>query len=210
MKNGPNGPECGMATPRTPWHCLRGPVRKCAIARPFNLELTKQGETHMRISNWVSVAIIGSMLGGCATSYQSNSFAGGFKETQLAPDVFRVSFSGNAFTSPDRVQDFALLRAAELALANGAQYFAVISSADQSRTGTYVSPGSSYTTGNVTTHGNTAQYSGTTTYTAPQVHTYYKPGVGMMIRIFSAKPDGGFAFDANFIAKSIRTKYGIK
>jgi hypothetical protein len=164
----------------------------------------------MRLSVWIVVAVIGAVASGCATTYQSSSFTGGFKETQLAPDVFRVSFSGNAFTSPERVQDFALLRAAELTLANNARYFAVMSSADQSRTSTYVSPGSSYTTGNVTTYGNTAQYSGTTTYAAPQVNTYYKPGVGMMIRTFQTEQNGGFAFDASFIANSIRAKYGIK
>jgi hypothetical protein len=151
-----------------------------------------------------------SALTSCATSYQSTGLTGGFRDTQLAPDLFRVSFSGNAFTSGDRLQDFALLRAAELALSNGAQYFAVLSSSDQSRTDTYVTPGSSYTTGTVSAYGNTGTYSGTTTYTAPQVRTYYKPGVGMLVRTFKSKPEGGFAFDADFISKSMREKYGLK
>ena len=150
------------------------------------------------------------MLSACATSYQSSGLTGGFRDIQLAPDVFRVSFRGNSFTSQDRVQDFALLRAAELTLANGCRYFGVISSADQSRTDTYVSPGSAYTSGTVSMYGNTGYYSGTTNYTAPQVHTYYKPGVGMMIRTFKTQPEGGFAFDAEFIANSIRAKYGLK
>lgn len=164
----------------------------------------------MNIRTYIAAAVAGPLLAACATAYQSTGFTGGFRDTQLAPDVFRVSFSGNAFTSRDRVQDFALLRAAELTLANNARYFAVMSSADQSRTDTYVSPGSSYTTGTVSGYGNTAYYSGTTTYTAPQVQTYYKPGVGMMIRTFQTKPEGDFAFDANFIVNSIRTKYRIK
>ena len=164
----------------------------------------------MRILNVVAVAVMGTIVAACATAYQSAGFTGGFKDTQLAPDMFRVSFSGNAMTSSDRVQDFALLRAAELTLANNSRYFAVMSSTDQSRTDSYVTPGSAYTSGTVSTYGNTGTYSGTTTYTAPQVHTYYKPGVGMMIRTFQTKPEGGFAFDANFIANSIRTKYGIK
>ena len=164
----------------------------------------------MRIPTFIAVALVGLLLTACATGYQSTGFTGGFKDTQLAPDVFRVSFSGNAFTSSDRVQDFALLRAAELTLANDARYFAVISSADQSRTDTHVTPGSSQTTGTVSAPGNIGYYSGTTTYSPPQVHTYYKPGVGMLIRTFQTKPEGDFVFDANFIANSIRTKYGIK
>lgn len=164
----------------------------------------------MRISTFIAATFVGSLLTACATEYQSSGFTGGFNDTQLAPDVFRVSFSGNGFTSSDRVQDFALLRAAELTLANDARYFAMISSADQSRTDTYVTPGSSQTTGTVSAYGNTGYYSGTTTYSPPQVHTYYKPGVGMLIRIFQTKPESDFVFDASFIANSIRTKYGIK
>lgn len=164
----------------------------------------------MRIPRFAAVAVIASFVGACATGYQSTGFTGGFMDTQLAPDLYRVSFSGNAFTSSDRAQDFALLRAAELTLANNAQYFAVMSSTDQSRTDSYVTPGSAYTTGTLSTYGSTGTYSGSTTYTAPQVHTYFKPGVGMMIRTFQTRPEGGFAFDANFIVNSIRSKYGIK
>ena len=156
------------------------------------------------------VILLTALLSACATGYQSKGFTGGFSETQLAPDVFRVSFSGNALTSQNRVQDFALLRAAELTLANNARYFAIISSSDQSRTYTHVTPGSSYTTGTVSGYGNSANYSGTTTYTPPRVDTYYKPGVGMMFRTFETKPDGDFTFDADFIANSIRRNYGIE
>lgn len=164
----------------------------------------------MRMLSFIAVALLVPLMAACATGYQSSGFTGGFEDTQLAQDIFRVSFSGNAFTSSDRVQDFALLRAAELTLANNAQYFAVITSADQSRAETHVTPGSSHTSGTVSAYGNTGYYSGTTTYSAPQVETYYKPGVGMMIRTFQTKPEGGVVFDANFIVTSIRTKYGIK
>lgn len=164
----------------------------------------------MNASNIIAVSLVGMLMTACATSYQSASFTGGFNDTQLAPDVFRVSFSGNAYTSSDRVQDFALLRAAELTLANNFKYFAVMDSSNQSRTGTFASPGSAQTTGTVSAYGNTATYSGTTTYMPPQVTTYYKPGVGLMLRAFPTKPEGIFAFDAEFIVQSIRTKYGIK
>lgn len=56
------------------------------------------------------------LLEGCATSHQEKGFTGGYSETQLAPDVFRVNFAGNGYTSSERAQDFALLRAAELSL----------------------------------------------------------------------------------------------
>ncbi len=159
-----------------------------------------------------AIAVVaGTLLGtACATSYQRTGLTGGFKDTQLAPDVFRVSFSGNAYTSVDRVQDFVLLRAAELTLANNFKFFAVINSSDQSRTETSVTSGSAHTTGEVFAPGGVGTYSGTTTYSPPQVTTRYKPGVGMTIRAFQNKPDDIFAFDAAFIARAIRSKYGIE
>ncbi len=165
----------------------------------------------MRMVRFIAVTLLVTLMTACAaTEYQSFGSTGGYRDTQLAPDVFRVSFLGNGFTSDERVQDFVMLRAAELTLANNANYFVVISSADQSRIDTHVAPGSSRTSGTVSTYGNTGYYSGTTTYSAPQVQTYYKPGAGMMIRTFRTKPEGGVVFDASFIVNSIRTKYGIK
>jgi len=145
------------------------------------------------------ILVIAILAAGCATEYQKSGATGGFKETQLAPDMFRVSFTGNSFTPTDRVQDYALLRAAEITLENKAKYFAVVSSADQTRRNTYVTPGTAYT-----------DKKGTTTYTSGDVQTYYHPGVGMMIRTFPAKPKGEMAFDAEFLVKSLRAKYEIK
>jgi hypothetical protein len=154
-----------------------------------------------RLAAWFLIAL---SIAGCATPYQSDGFSGGFRETQLAPDVYRVSFHGNAYTSNDRVQDFALLRAADLTLHSGGRYFAVVASADQSSMHTHVTPGSATTT--VSPYGNTA----TTRYSPSQVHNYYKPGVGMMVQIFKFKPDNIMTFDAEFLAASIRSKYGIR
>ena len=54
------------------------------------------------------------MLGltGCATEYHRSGLTGGFSETRLAPDLYRVYFAGNGFSTDERTQDFALLRAA--------------------------------------------------------------------------------------------------
>lgn len=76
-------------------------------------------------------------FGGCAlasaTGYQPAGSDGGFTELQLAPDMFRVAFQGNTYTSQERVADMALLRAADLALAHGASYFAVLNQLRESR-----------------------------------------------------------------------------
>lgn len=76
-------------------------------------------------------------FGGCAlasaTGYQAAGPDGGFSELQLAPDMFRVAFQGNTYTSQERVADMALLRAAELALTHGASYFVVLNQLRESR-----------------------------------------------------------------------------
>ena len=41
-------------------------------------------------------------------------------------NVYRVSFQGNGYTGEERVADFALLRASELALAHGSKHFLVV------------------------------------------------------------------------------------
>ncbi|MDC8012678.1 CC0125/CC1285 family lipoprotein [Tahibacter soli] len=150
-----------------------------------------------------------TLLSACATTYQRTGFSGGFSETQLAPDVFRVSFSGNGFTTPERVQDFAMLRAAELCSGVGHPYFAVVDSVDQSVTQNVTMPGMAQTTGQVNVVGNTAVYSGTTTYSPVQTYSFYKPGVGMMVRCLREQIEGSMTFDAQFLSTTIRAKYGL-
>lgn len=83
------------------------------------------------------VLVAAVLVGGCAltsaTAYQPAGSDGGYTELQLAPDMFRVAFQGNPYTSQERVADMALLRAADLALARGATYFVVINQLRESR-----------------------------------------------------------------------------
>src|SRR5579862_5939734 len=74
----------------------------------------------------VILSLVALFLLGCATSYTPSTGGNGFSETQVAPDTFRVIFRGNEFTSGERTQDFALLRASELTLQHGFSQFAVM------------------------------------------------------------------------------------
>ncbi len=47
-------------------------------------------------------------LAACATAYQPQSFSGGFTETQLDKNVFRVSFQGNGYTRAERAEEMAI------------------------------------------------------------------------------------------------------
>lgn len=147
---------------------------------------------------------------GCATPYQSNGFAGGYSETQLAPDVFRIHFRGNGYTSGERAQDFAMLRAADLCVQNGFDCFALLDERDSTSTSAISTPGYSYTTGSVYSYGNSATYSGHTVYSPGQTILVNRPRADLLIRCFHAKPEGVYAFDASFLQKSLKQKYHIQ
>jgi hypothetical protein len=65
-------------------------------------------------------------LAACAPPYQPVGLMGGFNELPLGEDTFLVAFHWTRFTSQDRIMDFLLLRAAEVALDRGAPYFIVL------------------------------------------------------------------------------------
>jgi len=157
------------------------------------------------------MTLLGSaLLFGCATPYSSTGFAGGYSETQLAPDAFRITFSGNGFTSPERTQDFALLRAADLTLSHGFHYFAIVAGGSGGSTSSITLPGSSYTTASATGYGNSVYGTATTTYIPPTNIPIFKPSSGLLIRCFTERPPGGYVFDARFLSNSLKGKYHMK
>ncbi len=164
----------------------------------------------MKVIIQICVVTATIFISGCATSYQSTGLTGGFSETQLAPDVFRVNFRGNGYTSGERAQDFALLRAADLCSQHNFAYFAVLNENSSTSTSAVTTPGYAYTTGSVYAYGNSATYSGQTYYSPGQTHLIHRPRAGLMIRGFQTKPDGIYTFDVDFLQKSLKQKYHIQ
>ncbi len=121
------------------------------------------------------------LLAGCVTEYVPSSGGDGYSETQLSPTSFQVTFRGNTKTTPERAYDFALLRAAELALANKCPHFVVISA----------------TAGDNGTAGMMINSS----FIAKK-----KPELSLSIRIHATKPSGD-SLEAAYVRKSIRAKY---
>ncbi len=151
------------------------------------------------------------LIGGCASSYQAQSFSGGFSETQLDKNVFKVTFKGNGYTQSERAEDFALLRSAELTLKHGFSHFAIVDGRQSADYGVMTTPTQSYTTGSVTAYGNTAYGSARTTTTGGQSFIIKKPSSTNTIVCFNGKPENGmFVYDAQFIYDSLSAKYGIK
>lgn len=67
------------------------------------------------------------LLFACATPYQKKGFRGGWTDSQISENTFKISFKGNASTKQERVEELALLRAADLTLNNGYKYFILMS-----------------------------------------------------------------------------------
>lgn len=100
----------------------------------------------LRTAATIAALAVAAGLSACATAtpYQPNipgqQVSGGFSETQLEPDRFRVNFAGNSLTSRETVEGYLLFRAAELTVAEGYDYFVIVDRDTDRKTRTYVDP----------------------------------------------------------------------
>lgn len=148
---------------------------------------------------YISAALLLGLM-GCATAYQPSGYRGGFSDSQLATDIFRITFQGNAVTTPDRAEEMALLRSAEVAINNGFNYFVIVKEKSRSDVTSISSPTFAYTD----KKGNTSFYGG-------DEETISRPSTTNTIRCFINKPDSnGIIYDAKFLYASLAKKYGVK
>lgn len=88
---------------------------------------------NMTLKSTLVVALSALSLAACATStpYQpaGSGSSGGYSEQRLESDRYRVTFAGNSVTSREQVEMSLLLRAAELTLQGGYDWFATVNRA---------------------------------------------------------------------------------
>src|SRR4051812_5773181 len=53
--------------------------------------------------------LLAALANGCTTAYQKSGPDGGFSETRLDSNVFKVTFDGNGQTTPEEAAELALL-----------------------------------------------------------------------------------------------------
>lgn len=75
-------------------------------------------------------AALASMIGLAAcelgpTPYQPSDRSGGYSETKIETNRYRISFKGNSATNKETVETYMLYRAAELTLQNGYDNFTI-------------------------------------------------------------------------------------
>lgn len=169
-----------------------------------------------KIRAFFYITAIALGLNGCATPYGSSAgnALGGFSEAQLGENMFQVSFKGNAYSKPDTVANYTLLRSAELTLQNGFSHFIVVDKADLSTSGSYTTPVSSSTTSTATARISGNNISGigssSTQYYGGQTFSYRKPGASNTIVCFKGEPQvNGVVYDAAFLVKSLKSRYQI-
>lgn len=162
-----------------------------------------------------------AVLSGCATAYQPKGPTGGYWSSQFDENVFQVTFKGNGYTDREKANDFALLRSAELALENGYQHFVIVDGQQYTKDSSFTTPITattnltSNTYGSASSYGNTTNYYGntygsaTTMVSGGQTFHISKPTASNTIVCFKEKPEG-FSFNAEFVAKSLRGKYGLE
>jgi hypothetical protein len=150
-----------------------------------------------------------ALLAGCATSYQPYSYlgGGGYRDVQLAENVFKVTVEANGYTSSERATNLALLRSAELTKQHGFKYFVIGESVNEIRAGTYTTP----TTTNlqISRYGNTA-YGNAQTY-GGQTYMFSFPTPSMTITCFTGKPIiQATVYDADIVIKSLKSQLGVE
>lgn len=178
---------------------------------------------------------LATVLSGCATAtaYKPAGSDGGYSETMYAPEIFRVHFNGNENTPVERSRDFALLRAADLTIQHGYRYFTV---SDVTPPPSNFSPPPAAPSQNVQVnnynYGDTYAYhtaasdnaaaaqgsreglSNLANFIAAQKaanqQSRQSAQTELLVHCFVEQPLGVRVLDANFIAHSLREKYGIK
>lgn len=98
--------------------------------------------------------VIPLLLAGCVTTYGPYGLTGGYSESMRGDNVYVILFEGNGFTRPVQVEEMAMLRAAELTLAKGANYFTILNESAGSTNIAITTPGTTRTTGQVNAYGN--------------------------------------------------------
>lgn len=167
----------------------------------------------------IPLGFVLAFLSGCTTPYQAMGAAGGFSEAQLGENVWRVTFRGNAYTDRELTRELALLRSAELALANGFNFFILTDSSIDNRTASFTTPLTAQTRGTATTtgYGNgyggfdaSTRYKSTTTFSGGETIVVVSPAVTTTATMFKDMPQiNGTVYDARLICNSVGKRYEV-
>jgi hypothetical protein len=175
------------------------------------------------VSRWVLGAFLFTsvLFCSCATPYKPLDHHYGYSERQVSNNVYEVSFVANGNSSYERASNFAMLRAAEIALSRKANSFAILDVVNLSSARTYRTQSHPYRT--FFLYMSPADQTilppaGPVSWTSPsyqvmdfpETRIYYRPGVKLKIRLLPNRPGSYATYDPAKEVQRIRTKYGLK
>ncbi len=131
----------------------------------------------------------------CSTPYQKMSFMGGIEEVQLNANSWRITATGNGYTSNFQVANMTLLRSADIAFQNGFKYFVVLNEKGWNENR------GSFTTGTV----NPYSFNAVST-------SIIRPQSEVIVMMFKENPGdaNGIVYETNFICKTLGEKLDAK
>ena len=129
------------------------------------------------------------VLAGCSTgmSYHSwdSTWQLGYTDAQLSEKVFRVSYAGYNIPQ-NECDEFALMRAAELAKTRGYKYFRVLDEKQSNQSQSFYIPGTTQTTGTVSTNAYGARFNATS-FSSGYAGTIQRPVSTVTVELMKEK-----------------------
>ncbi len=194
------------------------------IAGAFILKLCNARKAERRFApHLVSGACLAASLfvSSCATPYELLDHHYGYSERRVTNDVYEVTFLGNGNSSYERVLDFAMLRAAEIALSHHAKSFALLDAVNLGSAQAYLSPSYYYRTASpyLMTRGQTMPPAATLidgtsrsylVMEPAEQRVYYRPGVKLTVKLLPDPPGRHYPYDPAQVSERLRRKYGIQ
>lgn len=171
-----------------------------------------------RFTHSAAGIIAALLLCSCATPYRPLKHHSGYTERQAGPNEYEVSFSGNANSSWDRVLDFAMLRAAEIALGRQAKIFILLDLVNLSSARRYQVPSqyfwsaSPYLSGAQVVPTAPEFAAGERAYrmmTPSEERIFYQPAVRLRILLPPGSAAGHVPYDAAEVKARIKRRYGL-
>lgn len=136
-----------------------------------------------------------TLAAGCATTYQPHGLTGGFEESQVNANSFRVAFRGNGYTSTNRAEELTLLRSAELCLERGFPGFVLLRERTDLKNESLWMSNTTVRRGNVFSSGTNLNFS--------------MPSTSNLVSCIAEKPANVFSYDAVVLYESLTTKYQV-
>jgi hypothetical protein len=135
--------------------------------------------------------------------------------------VYEVTFLGNGDSSYERVSDFAMLRAAEIALSRQTKSFTLLDVVNLSSARPYLTaPHFYWTTASELNAGSQHILPAAGPFDGPgwsylvmepgQERTYYRPGVKLKVKLLPDPPGSYYPYDPVKESERLKRKYRIK